>query len=118
MLEFYETFYRIHDFTKPGQALNTIAMHPKEEYFKNSIYDNRLRKFLELDIATKMGMSFHEFLELPRYEIQNIIRVMTEFQEKVNRIEEKNQEQIRREQEKQQREQAKHMPSPSSFSEG
>lgn len=104
-MEFYETYFGIHDFTKPGQALNTIALHPKEEYFKNSIYDNRLRKFLELDIASKTGMDFNTFLDLPRYEIENIIRVMTEFQEKVNAIEERNQEQIRRDQERQQKNQ-------------
>lgn len=107
VLEYYETYFGIYDFTKPGSGLASVAMHPKEEYFKNSIYDNRLRKYLELDVAKKLNMSFDEYLNRPRYEIENIDRVLGEFLTKVNKLEEKTQDDLKKEQERDQRKAAK-----------
>lgn len=110
VMEFYETYYGIHDFTKPGQALTPIAMHPKEEYFKNGIQDNRLRKYLELDVYAKTGLTFDEYLDRPRYEIERLDRVLTEFRIKVNKLEEKTQEDLKRDQERQQKDAMRKTP--------
>lgn len=88
-LEFYENYFNIHDFHNPKSQLDAVAFHPKEMYFTNSTYENRLRTYMEKDILKLTGITFDKFLDLPTYEIAQIMKVAEQFNEKKYKIEQK-----------------------------
>lgn len=79
LTEYYETYFNIHDFYNPKGKLDHVGFHPKEEYFNNSTYENRLRFFLENDIQKLTGMTFLQYLDLPTSEISQINKVVNQF---------------------------------------
>ena len=78
LLQYYETYYRINDFTVPGKPLDAIAVHPKEVYYQNDLYDNRLREFLRYDVHKNTGINFDDFLRRPAHEIESIFLLLQE----------------------------------------
>lgn len=86
LLEIYETIYGIFDHTVPGFPLASSSLHPKENVYENNIYENRLRKYLELKIHERTGLNFIEFLDLPRAEVETILKVTQQFEQKVDNI--------------------------------
>lgn len=65
-------------------------------YFKDTHYDNRLRKYLELDILGKTGITFEELLNMTRFEIENIFRVVSSFGQFKSNLEESEQKKLER----------------------
>lgn len=72
------------------------AVQPKEEYYKNTILDNRLRDYLEKGIKDLTGISFIDYMSMPRETITQIGRVVEEFSRMKLRIQENAEEEARR----------------------
>lgn len=53
---------------------------------KDFLYDGYLSTYLYKDLGKKLGMSFDDFLNRPKYEIETIIRIVDEVDKKKNRI--------------------------------
>lgn len=51
-------------------------MNPSEKYMDNFIYDGHLANFLYRDVGKKLNMSWDDFINRPRHEIEAIFRVM------------------------------------------
>lgn len=61
-------------------------MNPAENYLKDFLYDGYLTTYLFKELGKKLGMSFDDFLNRPKYEIETIIRIVDEVDKKKNRI--------------------------------
>lgn len=77
-IEYYETVYGVFDFTRTGTGLQSVAVHPSEEYYRNNILENRLRDFKALEINKHYGINFNEYMQLPRHRIETINRIIKE----------------------------------------
>ena len=76
--ELYETKFGIHDHMHSGHVLSGVEIHDKEVYTKGFLYDGYLRTFVHLDIGPKLGISFDDYINKPRYQIEAINRVIEE----------------------------------------
>lgn len=76
--EIYETKFGIHDHLAAGSALSSVSMHKRETYTKDFLYDNYLRTFIFRDIGRKLSISFDEYINRPRYQIEAINRIAEE----------------------------------------
>lgn len=74
--ELFRTTYGIADHfidTSPMLANKFTEAHKFTDGF---IYEEHLRNFIYKDIGKKLGMSFDDYINRPRYEIQNINKVI------------------------------------------
>lgn len=74
----YETDYGIfnHDLdTSPESAMSIVAMHPAEDPIIGSRLRERLTIFVELQITTKLGLSWTEFTKQPVWVCDEQIRI-------------------------------------------
>lgn len=62
------------------------------------MYDNYVRKYLELDIYKRLGISLDELLDRPRYQVLRIFDLINEFLEVKFKIEEEERRKILAEQ--------------------
>lgn len=76
--EIYETKYGIHDHVHSGSAMSSVTMHAKEVYTKDFLYESYLRTFIFRDIGNKLGISFDDYINKPRYEIESINKIVEE----------------------------------------
>lgn len=65
--------------------MSSVQFNKSEQYIKNYLYDSYLKTFLYLEIGKKLNMSFDEFLARPRYEIESMIRIVKEIDERRNK---------------------------------
>lgn len=77
-LELYETTYGICDHLSVPNPLSLVQYNPCEEYLQDYFYDRYLATFIERDLGRKLHMSFDDFLNRPRHEIEAILRVTGE----------------------------------------
>lgn len=80
--ELYETYYGIFDHTKSTNPLDSVKYNVAEEFDKDFIYDGYLRLFLYRELGKKLHMSFDDFINRPRYEINRILRIVDEIDKK------------------------------------
>lgn len=73
----------------------------------NSIYENRARKYLEDDIMGKYGISFLDYMELTRNEIDRLHKILRQHNVYTGVIKQREEERLKREQAKKMREEAK-----------
>lgn len=72
MYELYETYYNIHDHINKPKAFSATVYHEALEYHDNYLYTNYLLRYMRKDIGGWLKMSFDEFINRPRYEIELI----------------------------------------------
>lgn len=80
MMEIYEEYFKIanhHDKSKP---LSSVAYHPSEEYILDGHYETYVTKFAYMKVYEKLGLSFDEFMKLPRHKINSIFRALSKKQ--------------------------------------
>ena len=80
--ELYETYYGICDHTKSTNPLDSVKYNVAEEFDKDFIYDGYLRLFLYRELGKKLNISFDDFINRPRYEINRILRIVDEIDKK------------------------------------
>lgn len=78
MDEIYETVYGIHDHTKDKSPLASVSFHEKEKYLDRFLYEGYLTTFIYRDIGRRLNMSFDEFINRPRYEIEMMVKIINE----------------------------------------
>jgi len=65
-----------------------VQFNNAENYLKDYLFDGYLSTFLFKELSKKLGMSFDDFLNRPKFEIETIMRVVDDTDKKKNRINE------------------------------
>ena len=78
LIELYETAYGTHDHIANGTLFGSASFHESENYLKDNIYEAYLTTYIYKDVYRKTGLNFDEFLNRPKYEIEAILKVVTE----------------------------------------
>lgn len=78
MYQLYETQYSIYDHLRTNNPLSSVLFHESENYIKDFLYETYLRTYLYKELHSKLGMSFDEFLDHPRYQIESMIQIVNE----------------------------------------
>lgn len=87
-IELYETTFGICDHVNTNNPLASVQFNPGENYLKDYLYDGYLTTFLFKELSKKLGISFDDFLNRPKYEIEMMMRVVDDVDKKKNRINE------------------------------
>lgn len=82
MAELYETYYGIHDHRVSTTPLASVQYHQSENYIDHYLYESYLEVFLYKSVYKNTGITFDEFLDRPRYEIEKILKVLEGFRKK------------------------------------
>lgn len=88
LAELYETKFGIYDHLGPTGPLSSVAMQEAERHIGKFLYEGYLRNFLMRDLAKKLGMSFDQYLERPKYELELIDGIVAELDKKRNAVNE------------------------------
>lgn len=86
MIEMYETKYGIYNHMEPNGALGSVKYNACEEHSNHYLFDFYLELFLYKGVAKNTGMSFDDFIDRPRYEIEKIIKAMDAFSKKESAV--------------------------------
>lgn len=65
-----------------------MQFNEAENYLKDSLYEAYLSTFLHRDISKKLGMSFDDFINRPKYEIDSMLKLIDEIDKKKNALNE------------------------------
>ena len=87
-IELYETTFGICDHTTTSNPLALVQFNPAENYLKDFLWDGYLSTFIMRELGKKLGMSFDDFLNRPKFEIVEMLRVVEEVDKKKNRVNE------------------------------
>lgn len=78
--------FGIYNHLSAKSNLSNVELHSNEDFIKNNLYEHYLNVFVALDIYTKLGISFDEFINKPKYEIEAIIKVIENLRQKEDKI--------------------------------
>lgn len=78
LIELYETQFGIYDHRTSTNPLSSVRFNEAEQYLDNFLYDEYLSIFVYKEIGKKLGMSFDDFLNRPKYEINKILKIIEE----------------------------------------
>lgn len=82
LMELYETSYGVFDHVNGRGSLDSVRFNPSEDTVNHYLYDSYLELFMYKAVNKHTGLSFDEFLDKPRYEIEKILKVVDTFREK------------------------------------
>ena len=84
LIELYETKFGIHDHVNNGGGLASVTFHEAERYMHNYLYEKYLSSFMYRNIGAKLNISFDDYIDRPRYDIETINRLSDKMdQEKI-----------------------------------
>lgn len=63
-----------------------VQFNHAENYLKDYLWDGYLSTFIMKELGKKLGMSFDDFLNRPKFEIVEILRVVDEVDKKKNQV--------------------------------
>ena len=86
LLEMVETMYGIHDHRLGGDPFGLVTQRACETYHQHYLYEHNLELYLHKHVHKYLGLSFDEFLERPRYEIEKMISTLSRFLTKESSI--------------------------------
>lgn len=86
LAEMYETAYGIYDHTTTANPLAGVLQHEAERYLDKYLFDNYLSTFVYKEIYQRTGLSFDEFLDRPRSDIEKIFKLVDEYNQKKAQI--------------------------------
>ena len=79
----YDELWGIHSHEKDENPLSQVLVYPNETaYGKNNLIESRLKIYLESRVLDYTGLSFAEYLELPRNQQRIITEVCIEERKK------------------------------------
>lgn len=87
-IELYETKYGICDHINATNPLASVQFNDSEDYLSKTLYEGYLSTFIYRDLGKKLHMSFDDFINRPRHEIEMMIRVVEEADKKKIKINE------------------------------
>jgi hypothetical protein len=75
--EYYETFFKLYnhysgDMRRP---LASVALHPEEDIIKNSLLEESIKSFYTANIKETFGLNYLEFIDLPKYICEMMVKV-------------------------------------------
>lgn len=82
MAELYETIFGIYDHRHSHNPLGSVLYHECENYIDHFLYESYLEVFMYKNVNKHTGLSFDEFLNKPRYEIEKILNTVEKFKKK------------------------------------
>lgn len=82
LAELYETHYGIYDHRHSTNPLASVQYNACENYIDHYLYESYLEVFLYKGVYKYTGISFDDFLDRPRFEIEKILRVVEGFRKK------------------------------------
>lgn len=67
--EYYETLFKLYNHYSGDnrRPLASVALHPEEDIIKNSLLEESIKTFYLRNIKETFGITYLEFIELPRY---------------------------------------------------
>lgn len=74
----YETKFGICDHYKEKSPLVSSRINPAEKFVDGFLYEGHLRNFLYRDIHKKLGITFDDYINRSRYEIDLINKIIEE----------------------------------------
>lgn len=79
----YDVSFDIHDHYAASSTnpLNTVAVHPREDYWELTGLYHTIMRYDQQDIKGRFGLSLTEYLDLPR----DIIQMLTEIGDRANK---------------------------------
>ena len=75
MLELYETYYGIRDHIRDPHPFGSVLYNKSEMYLDNYLLDNYMLLFQRRKIGTQFNISFDDFINRPRNEVDRILRM-------------------------------------------
>lgn len=88
LIELYETEYGIFNHLNSTNPLSSVQFNDCENYIRDGIYEQYLTAYIYREIHKKLGMSFEEWLDQPRYKIESQMNVLNEYDKKKQKIQE------------------------------
>lgn len=88
LIELYETKYGIFDHINAINPLASVQFNESEDYLSRTLYEGYLSTFLYRDLGKKLNMSFDDFLNRPRHEIQMMMGIIEEVDKKKLKVNE------------------------------
>lgn len=82
LIELYETKYGICDHINANNPLSAVQFNEPEDYLSRTLYEGYLNTFLYRELGKKLHMSFDDFINRPRHEIEMMMRVVEEVDKK------------------------------------
>lgn len=82
LIELYETTFGIHDHANTSSPLASVRFNKAEDYFTGTNYEGYLSIFLHRELGKKLNMSFDDFINRPRYEIETMLKVSEDLDKK------------------------------------
>mgnify|MGYP000137228693 FL=1 len=87
-IERYETEYGIFDHDKTDDSLAVMLMHEAENPLAFSMTTRRMVEYFDKEIEKFYGLSYTDWLRLPRNVLEESIRLVDKRQAELNRIRE------------------------------
>lgn len=69
----YETEYGICDHTENTRPLSSVRFNEAEKFTDHYLFESYMELFLYKKVNKHLGLSFDEFIDRPRYEIDTMI---------------------------------------------
>lgn len=73
LIELVETEYEIHDHANNSSPLAAVAFNESEKFENHYLLETYLDLFLYKKVNKYLGLTFDEFIDRPRYEIDKMI---------------------------------------------
>lgn len=86
LLELFETEYEICDHRVNTSPLASVMFQENEKFMDHYLMDSYLELFLYKKVNKYLGITFDEFIDRPRYEIDKMIGVVEAFMAKESSI--------------------------------
>lgn len=82
LLELYLSKFDISNQSTLSSAFGLTRLNGAEDTFKDTLYDGYLFTYLHHDVGKKLNLSFDEFINRPRYQIQSMLNAIKEIDRK------------------------------------
>lgn len=84
LIELYETKFGIRDHVNNGGGLASVTFNESEQYLHNYLYEKYLSSFMYRKIGEKLNISFDDYIDRPRYDIEAINKVADKLDKEKN----------------------------------
>lgn len=78
LIELMETEYKIHDHINDSSPLASVRYHEHEGYNDHYLLRSYIDAFIYKKVNKYMGLTFDQFIDRPRYEIEKIIAAIND----------------------------------------
>ena len=76
LIELYETEFGIYDHVQGNSIFGSVKFTNSKNYRKNFFFTQHLKNYLFNDVYKHTGLSFDDYLNRPRYEIEEILTTL------------------------------------------